>query len=495
MKRILLALILLAATAGTAGAQMIFIPTYTPPPTPSATRSADYTNIHTVAIISALGTQLTFRNNHFMGPKDHVQDIQDWNIDAEIEVRLKQYLSGRFTFKSVAFDRAALAKIPDGNWDGLLSKFPEFARSLPQDQVDAYIIIRRGLAYQAPGIQGLGLENGGAFRDGTPLVWANFEINIVDARTSKVIAGGYSRVRTRENAPPSFSGLFASDALKVDDNFRLTERQAGLLHADLSALLNLSLVETLRALGLGDGVPAVSARNLAPIPPQRMPYAAIKSVAIVSAIGASLDLEHMATVLDQGSAAFPVPDWQLDKIVETAAANAVAGRFTVNDMPADRAALASATLLNGDGKLDPKLPGLPATQDVDAYIVFVKLPASLPHVNRDAAGAGMWHNSILSIDGTGVFANYAVLLVDAHNLKLIAARGGTVSPHYPQAQPLEDVDDSLWPGSRPVFTPDQAAKVRSALTDLLNDSAAETMLAMGLRGLQVADAPAMPAAN
>lgn len=480
---LLLACGILAASVHVSYAQ-IFIPIYISPAIVPDAKTADYKNIHTVAVISALGSQFVMHNNHFIAPIERQLDIQDWKIDEEIEIRLKQYLSNRFSFKQVSFDHAALAKISDGQFGGLGSNFSGFLRSLPTDQVDAYIVVRRGLAYSAPGIEGLGLENGAPFGDATPVVWTNFEINIVDAKTSKVIAEAYSRVRLRDNTPPSFSGIFASDILKVDDKFNLSDKQKLVLHETVSSALNLSIVETLRTLNIASDLPAAGTRTMVPIPPDQSPYKTYRNVAVVSGLGSKLNVEHAGySILSHDT--YPAMDtnWDLDTLLEKRAGAALAKHFNIVTADVDRAAFSKTVLRNEDHKWVPAIYGLPNTPDIDLYVLLV--PVKEPIWGRyETAGPGLFNKTGLDPEETFIYAHYAIAAVDARTMKLVMGRIATMDPTHANKDVHEAKDKSFWSDAKPPeFTDAQKDDIKNSMYSLLNDSADETLLDLGLLGV------------
>ncbi len=493
LKRLFAALILLAFAAGPANAAVIFIPMYFPAAGVPGAQTADYAGIHTVAVISALGSQITMRNNHFIAPKEHALDIQSWKLDDEIAARLKQYLSPRFEFKDVSFDRAALAKIPDGQWDGLFSGFTDFLKTLPHEQVDAYIVVRKGLAYQAPGIEGLGLENGSAFGDATPVVWTNYGIDIIDGKTGKQIGQAYSRVRLRDNTPPSFCGIFASPALKVGDDFNLSDNQLQLLHGTVSTMLNLSIVETLRALNIGVDLPPAGARTMVPIDPEKNPYKNYKNVAVVSALGKQFDVEHAGfSVLNHST--YPALDtgWDLDAHIEQQARTLLSQHFSVVEPNADRAAFEKTVLWNEDGKFAPVLAGLNPDPNIDLYVVFVPLRRPVWGVYK-TTGLGVFNKTGLGTEGTYIFAHYAVAVIDAHTMKVLFARNAIMSPDHASPDPQQILDKEFWPSaSPPVFSPEQMTKFHDTITDILDNSVNETLLQMFLLGVAPADGTPLP---
>ena len=116
-------------------------------------------------VISALGDYLSFRNNSFNGPAE--TGPRPISVAGRSTMRWLPAFSStclrRFTFKTVPFDHEKLAK-PSTGLSHLFGNFdqdlPGLLNTLPKDAVDAYIIVRPFLAYQAPGIEGLGLKMG-----------------------------------------------------------------------------------------------------------------------------------------------------------------------------------------------------------------------------------------------------------------------------------------------------------------------------------------------
>jgi len=491
MRWILAALLALSFTAGlapAAEAAVVFIPIVIPIPVqvPSA-QTGGYDRIHKVAVLSAIGTRLTVRSNGFFSSSTYTPDISDWKVDDRIAQMMRQYLGGRFTFKDVAFDRAALAALPNGPWDNSTGKVRDLLARVPNDDLDAFIVVRPDLEYEAPGLSGLALENGSnMFGDLAPVIWANYEIDIIDAHTYETIAKAYSRVSLRRGQPDSFAGLIGDASLKLDNAYVMNDSQRAILHGYVNRLVTASLIETLRSLQLGVTLPEPGARTLVPIPEGKQPYPNIKSVAIVSGVGDVVDFEYFATVFDRKTRTLTVPDWHLDAAVEDAARGGLDKRIAVKTANVDRAAFADAGLLDKDGKFAPSFPGLAPRDDIDAYILFVKLRDKIVGY-IEGVGVGLFRNDVSN--DTAAFAKYAVVLVDAHTLKPIAARQAVTSPDYADAHAYVPVDASLWPNDPPNLSADQSPKVAATLKSLLADSAAESLLSLGLAGKMVDTAP------
>ncbi len=108
-------------------------------------------------------------------------------------------------------------------------------------------------------------------------------------------------------------------------------------------------------------------------------------------------------------------------------------------------------------------------------------------------GLGVLNNAFLE-RATNVFASYAVAVIDAHTLKLIAARLAVPSPDYPSAKPLNAIDDSLWPEDPLRLSSRQRDAIEHEIQALLMDTTAETMMRLGLTGKMV-EFDAVPSAT
>lgn len=240
--------ILVAAVAAPVGAAVVFIPVYIPIPVQVPdVRTGGCNDIHNVAVLSAIGTGPALRNNHILGPKRSGMDISSWRVDDLVNSMMRQYLGNRFAFRDVPFDRVALSDIPNGPWNNSTGAVQKYLGKLDNAGLDAFILIRPDLEYQAPGSSDLALEDGNGISDTLPVLWANYEIDIVDAHNYSVVARAYSRVSLRESEPDSFAGLIADQSLKLDDTFSMTDTQRNTLHLYVTKLITASVIESLRS--------------------------------------------------------------------------------------------------------------------------------------------------------------------------------------------------------------------------------------------------------
>jgi hypothetical protein len=459
------------------GGGAIYVPIYAPPPTvPGAEQVGAIDKIHTVAVISAIGQHLTVGRNGWTSDSKSL-DISDWKLDDLVIADFDALSKGRFAFKDVPYDARALAAIPNGPLNNSKQALKSFLGALPGDGVDAFIVIRPDLEYGAPGSEGLGIEaDSNLFgEDFVPVAWVNFEIDVVDAHTLEIIGKAYSRAQVRQGGVPSFAGFALEKSFSPGPDLGLSDPQRDALRRIFGRFVHITLVETLRVLGLGLTLPDVGARVLLPIPDDKNPFASIKTVAIASAIGDEMDFRHVATILFKSDAKMSLKDWTVDHDVADEVQTAISKHFTVKDVPVDAVALAQMRLIDDDGHLLTKVSALQPSSDVDAYIVVVKQPMALSP-GMSGAGLGAWRNAVT--DQTILYASYAIALVDAHSLKILEAHVGVMPPTEPEILPCKAVDSSLWPDSPQTATPDQLAQIRHTMFDLLAHSVPETLLQM-----------------
>lgn len=158
-KRICLILMFALFALGPAQAQVVVM-TFSHTQTVPKPRIGNLDSIHTVAVLSVVGTSMTLQNRRFIGSRSKEFDITDWKVDDQVTTTLRQYLGGRFSFKDVPYDRAALVKISNGPLAFSAVAARRYLESVPKDGIDAFIIVRPSLYYDVPGLLGLALENG-----------------------------------------------------------------------------------------------------------------------------------------------------------------------------------------------------------------------------------------------------------------------------------------------------------------------------------------------
>lgn len=170
----------------------------------AAAEEAEYTNIHTIAVASAIGHDyLLFHEGiTIFDTSREKMDISDWGINAWMTDAITKALASRFTIKQVPLDQAALDKC-DGR-DQCTDLLPH------RDDVDAYVIaIKRSIPLANPknDLWGIGqLHNPGPFGLHVDEIHTAYEIDVVDAKTGHVIDHGAAKLTAG-------SLLFADDPI------------------------------------------------------------------------------------------------------------------------------------------------------------------------------------------------------------------------------------------------------------------------------------------
>lgn len=466
------------------GAHMIYIPYFagTVPTVVPPAKTGDASGIKTVAVISAVGTRLTLGNRALFGTYKDI-DTSDWNLDGIIETTLTGYLSRAFAVKMVPYNRAALAAIPNDHTDTDSAKpVHDFLATIPANGIDAFVVVRPDSEGQAPPTAGLSLVTSGYPR---PTEIANYEIDIVDARSGAIISHALSRFATRQKAPPAFAAVYASPGLALTPADTPTDYQRALLKNDFARLIAVSLRETLRSLNLPIALPPVGARDLVPIPPEKAPLRRIHTVGVVSAIGDRLSMIHSAPFSPHSERESLISDWNLDGEIEAAIVSHLDKRYVVKPISADRGKLDWVKLVRDQTALSTSIDGLAPAADIDAYIVVMKDSTTPDSIH----GVGLYNFGTLSGSTTTAIVNYVMMIVDAHTLKPFWIQRGITSPALPIEVPTHTIDSADWPppGSGP--TDDQARALHAAFSEIMNDSIPETMLRMTLTGMMVSPAP------
>src|SRR5690349_6702480 len=140
----------IASSAFAHGGGAVIVPVYGPAAVPDA-QTGDYSAIHSIAVISGVAQNLTLREAGVLIPEQKSLDVSGWGLDAQIESEVTRYLASKYTIKSIAADRAALAAIPNGVWDMSAPALRKFVRMLPVAGIDAVVIVRPDLEYKTPG--------------------------------------------------------------------------------------------------------------------------------------------------------------------------------------------------------------------------------------------------------------------------------------------------------------------------------------------------------
>jgi hypothetical protein len=478
MKRFLLAalaaLLMLAPAALARGhVTYVYVPIYIAPPQVPAADVGGYDKVHKVAILSAIGTGMTLTVQHFLAPSTGKLDVSAWNLDEHAAATIKKYLGGRFSFADVPFDAAKLAKILPAWWHA--GEMTKFLKTVPNQDLDAFLVVR-------PQEDGVELQTGGYGNQ--TVLWVKYQMDLIDAHTYKTIASSTSRLQFRQGTLPDFPGRVVGDEFKLDDTLKIAPDKQEKLRTLTDQMLEYTLVETIRSLQFGVTLPPIGSHDIVPLQRSEKTVAA-KSIAVVSDIGAKIDLYQAgSTFTREIETEVPVPEWNLDAEVETMVRDALAPDYRIKSVAVDREALDKQGWSIAKDKDGILVPGLPESGEVDAFLVILKLNGKTAWHNA----AGLWHFApLIGGNHAYVVADYLMLLVDAKTHKSIAGRIGTMNAKSAHSRPLVKVEDSYWPKSKSKSTdkdmalsPQAATAIRAVLHDLLRDSIPETLYRMGM---------------
>jgi hypothetical protein len=443
------------------------------------TQVGNTSNIHSVAVISAIGQTLTLGNAALLATHSTLS-IADWNFDRGVEDIVSRDLATRFTVKPVAHDSAALAAIPNGFYDMSSAKaLQAYLAALPDHSVDAFVVVRPDAEKGTPNTPGLSLEASSV----RPIEEANFEIDVVDSQSGRVISHAYSRAVDRQGMPEQFAAFYGSPDVRVQPNDVPSNAQRIQLKKDFERNVSLALRETLRSLQLGIVLPEIGTRTIEPLAANENPATKLPKIMVVSALGDSIEVDYPGNWFNKRKdQSYPIADWNLDAEFEKRVLAGLDKHFTPVTVPVDRAKLATLMLGDPNAAKDP-VPGIvPGTPGVDLYIVLAKRRGTATSDNT--SGIAMWNRRI--DDYGGIFSQYAVVLVEPKTARMVIAAQGASSPKFPSVLPYHataktDLPD---PGAAG-FTPAQADTAHTLLSQMMGDSIDEMLLRLRLSGRKI----------
>jgi hypothetical protein len=485
MLRRLLACLLLCLMVLPVQAYTIYVPIYVPPAQPG-----NYEHIHTIGVVSAVGGNLVMhRFNEIFDTTDRTRDIRDWKLDDAIRETARRYLSPKFTLIDIPVDPITVTDaVTPTIFGNSTAPLRNFLKTLNHTDLDAYLVFRPYSV--ADGKWGLSLD---LRKDETTTYAANYEIDLVDAHSFDIIASATSRIRQRPGQGDYFPELTLKRGFPTDDKLNLDESALALLKESFATMLLLTETETLRELQFGVPLPRPGNRILAPTPPGQLRLPQARGVAVISALGETMSLTYRGTLGRKSLATAPVADWHLDEQVESMVAGALDKRFTLVPVEADRTKLSKLEIPFDRASLDKQVDGLPSAPGIDAYILVLPYKFKLEGDYDEVSGPGMWHRGLIDSTKTGVFMNYMIVVVDAHTGKPRWIQAGADGSPLLGQWVERPVADAAWPEKGPP-SPEQIKMVQDAITALMADSVPESLLRLGLTGLQEVPArQAMPA--
>lgn len=443
-----------------------------PPPAPDA-EIGDYSSFHKVAVLCALNNAVPFDGEG----KDGAIDISSWGINAQICDLLRKDLAGRFEFVDLATDPAALARNVSRQ-----STTEAFLKTLTNPSVDAYIVVRPvDGGYSDPGVA---LRTGPTQGDAT--LFVDYEIDIIDAHRLSVVGRAEARLRTRE---PQHAFYPVTTVKNVDKAALIAGKDPEALervHRTLDWSLELSTVETLRALETGAALPPVGDHSIAE-PQLAAAMAMYHNLAIVSAVGENLRFNvggHM--FVHKESVVLPglLPD--VDQQIESIASAVLARHHTVKPTEFDRALLANIEI-PASGKLEP-IAGLRPSNDLDAYVLILKAPIS-DDGSQAEGGIGVTHWISADDNTLSVNANVGIAVIDARTLEVVNTTTLGEGPKDVCGHPMPFIapgpncliDEKMYAPETPEALSEEAKiEIRATTQKVLADAIPETLFGMGL---------------
>ncbi|MBV8978507.1 MAG: hypothetical protein JO261_11675 [Alphaproteobacteria bacterium] len=447
------------------------------------TKLGDTSHVHTVAVISAVGQSLMLGRTGLLA--DHsTLDIADWHLDQSIETMTAKLLATHFTVKDFAHDSAALAKIPNGFMDTSSARaLQDYIVALKAQDVDAFIVIRPDAETGTPPTPGLSLQLSDT--DAHPREEANFEIDVVDAKSGAIIAHAYSRAAERQGLPPQFASFYGARALKLKPGDTPTPAQRTQLKLDFERDMAMAMRETLRALNLGIALPEIGARTIVDIPANESPCRTLKRVMVVSTVGDRVEVVYPGSLFTKRKDnSVPVGDWNFDPEVEKLATNALDRCFQVVNVPLDRAKLASLIVSSDPNLHAVPVDGITPGAALDLYLVIAKL--------RNDKGEALTGLALLGggSDYGHALSDYAIVFIDAKTAKIAYWMQGISSPKFPYPVPSRLVASSNMPNPGDNFSPAQSANVRTLFLEMMTDSIPESLLRLQFTGKRIESAGA-----
>jgi hypothetical protein len=276
-----------------------------------------------VAVLSGIGSTLAVQRGRTFGSKRKESAIDDWSLDSFVVSRVREYLGDRFTFKDIQYDVRAMARLPDRIFRDSNKTVRAFFNTIPKD-VDAYIVVRResiplpsATFGRSPGLVLFDPASG----DNPPIIIANYAIDVLSPTKLDVIATAPAQIRYRADGEPYSAELIGDPYFKPSRDAELSDPQRERLRSEFERLLSMSLADTLRALDLGVALPppVAGTRRIVPLEPAQDPFANIRSVSILSAIGDRFFFGDKSTRVADRSRSLSIPDWGVDGHVEDVA--------------------------------------------------------------------------------------------------------------------------------------------------------------------------------
>ncbi|MBI1330110.1 MAG: hypothetical protein GC166_09435 [Alphaproteobacteria bacterium] len=168
-------------------------------------RAADYTGVHTVGIIVALGDVFTRSMDARFSAYDLAErvPVSGWDIDEQMGDTVAETIYGRFAIKAVNYGATEFHAVGSDGRD-TRDSIEMLVRGMPaSNAVDAYVIVHKIAAQSAredAKLRGLGVHCRDFVWQGVSCdVYAFYAVTIADARDGHVIATSPARLPKAED--------------------------------------------------------------------------------------------------------------------------------------------------------------------------------------------------------------------------------------------------------------------------------------------------------
>jgi hypothetical protein len=209
------------------------------------------------------------------------------------------------------------------------------------------------------------------------------------------------------------------------------------------------------------------------------PPAEYRRVGIVSVVGSEFTFKHVGTTAFTNEAkTVLVPQWGLDRFIAETLGERLKSRYTIEptEFPADRfrqldsTSFGAFTILQsvGDAVREHVQPA-----GLDAYIVVIKADRGdeISNTNQALIGVGLLDRTVLSRRADALYTAFDIYIVDGRTYRVVSHAAGaryekTILTQVAQ-MPFRIVDADLWRDSPDAMTPEQTARIKVILQELL----------------------------
>jgi hypothetical protein len=227
-------------------------------------------NIHSVAVISAIGDELELRQvglTVFSNAETPVS-TRDWNLDDAIEKTVGASLASRFTIVQVPHDRGAFAAIKPGLFNSFEHQAGKLITAMPAGAADAYVVIFP-MTLQDPimgtnqNLTGMGLYHRDLmFGNAINALYAFYEVGIFDAKTGDMLSSGGAESTVKTLFGYAAPSLACDASLWPDPPESLTAAQRDQIKGLVFSLIGTSLDHGLANADLIDDSLKLNAVNI-----------------------------------------------------------------------------------------------------------------------------------------------------------------------------------------------------------------------------------------